>query len=85
MMNGLSPLSGFGQSAVYIPLVRQVVQDTVVGQRCQFGVNCTLPLLPAALVPIFLRLILHLALLIAAFITLNLWTEVKSNERFCNP
>lgn len=84
-----SPLSGFGESAVYIPLVRQVVQDTVVGQWCQFGVNCALPFIPAAPVPIFLRLLLfifHLTLLIAAFITLNLWPGVDNEkEQSCSP
>lgn len=71
-----APLSGLRQSAVYVPLVGQVVKDTVVSQRGQFGVDRTLSLLPAALVPFFLRLLLfifHLTLHVAAFIALHLW------------
>lgn len=73
-----APLSGFGYSAVYICLVGQVVQDAVVSQRCQSGVNRILPLLPAALTPIFLFIIvIDRTLLIAANITLDLWRRIK--------
>lgn len=71
-------LSGFRQSAVYIPLVGQVIQNTVVSQWRQFGVDCSLSVLPAALLPFFLRLIIiffiiHLTFFITTFITLHLF------------
>lgn len=71
------PLSGFGQPAVYVPLVGQVVQDAVVGQGSQFGVDCALPLLPAALITVLLRLLalILLALLITALVALHLRAE----------
>lgn len=85
---GASPLSGFGQSAVYIPLVGQIVQDTVVSKRRQFGVDGSLSLCPAALLTFFLRLLLfiiHLTLRITAFIALKLWRKIRAGERFRYP
>ena len=64
-------LSGFGKSAVYIPLVGQVVQHAVVSQRNQLGIEGSLLLFPVLL---FL-LLLSLALLVAAFIFLHLQNE----------
>lgn len=68
-------LSGFRQSAVYIPLVCQVVQNTVFRERLQLGVDGTISVLPAAPVPVILRLLLllvFLTFLITPFITLHL-------------
>lgn len=78
-------LSGFRQSAVYIPLVGQVVQNTVFRERLQLGIDGTISVLPAAPVPVILRLLLlfFLTLLITPFITLNLRKKIIKPIKQC--
>lgn len=73
-------LSGFRQSAVYIPLVGQVVQNTVFRERLQLGIDGTISVLPAAPVPVILSLLLLLTFLITPFITLHLRKKKKANK-----
>lgn len=70
-------LSGFRQSAVNVPLIGQVVEDTVIRKRFQLWVDNTVFVPPVAPLAILLWLLLlflpfFFTLLIASLITLHL-------------